>query len=308
VLRATSSGRSEVIDPHGAPSAAGIDVGATGSIVLPFAHRTTTAVGGQLYFLGPTFGGLAMLAIVPYLWRWARRVRPRQVAAVAVVALALLPAGCWGPSVPSPAGPPPAPPKHDYPAHWWAPVSKEGAPSWEIMPQEAGPGEVILSKRHELGLLSNFAATPFTFHGKEYASLEGFWQAMLYPEGPDDPRATFPGNEWKYTRDQVARMTGFDAKAAGTLASTNMKRMGLDWVSFEGKRFPYRPVEHGEHYRLIAAATWEKVRQNPEVKRVLLATGDLVLKPDHHQEPNPPAAWRYYDILTAIRTQLQQEQ
>jgi hypothetical protein len=33
-----------------------------------------------------------------------------------------------------------------YPAHWWAPVSNEGAPEWEILPQEAAPGEVILSK------------------------------------------------------------------------------------------------------------------------------------------------------------------
>ena len=57
---------------------------------------------------------------------------------------------------------------HDsrYPAHWWTPISKEGAPAWEILPQEASPGEVILSKRNELGLLSNFAATPFTFKGK----------------------------------------------------------------------------------------------------------------------------------------------
>src|SRR5207237_2355082 len=105
-----------------------------------------------------------------------------------------------------------------YPAHWWTPVSKAGAPAWEILPQEAGPGEVILSKRHELGLLSNFAATPFTFRGQRYASLEGFWQMMLYPEGPDDPRATLSGVEWKYSRQQVAQMTSFEAKAAGTLA------------------------------------------------------------------------------------------
>src|SRR5215470_5488985 len=70
-----------------------------------------------------------------------------------------------------------------YPAHWWTPVSEIGKPDWEILPQEAGPGEVILSKRNELGLLSNFAATPFKFHGKRYASLEGFWQAMKFPEG-----------------------------------------------------------------------------------------------------------------------------
>jgi hypothetical protein len=36
----------------------------------------------------------------------------------------------------------------------------------------------------------------------------------------------------------------------------------------------------------------------------LLATGDLVLKPDHRQAPDSPAAWRYYEILTQIRDEL----
>ncbi len=194
-----------------------------------------------------------------------------------------------------------------YPSHWWAAVPKEGAPAWEILPQEAGPGEVILSKRNELGLLSNFAATPFTFHGRRYASLESFWQMMKYPEGPEDPRATYPGLHWAFTRQQVAQLTGFEAKRAGTLGDDNMRKMGINWVSFEGRRFEYKPTTPGEHYRLIVAATWEKVRQNPEVRLVLLATGDLVLKPDHHQEPNAPAAWRYYEILMQIRTGLQRQ-
>ena len=68
----------------------------------------------------------------------------------------------------------------------------EGRRAWEILPQAAGPDEVIVSKRHELGLLSNFAATPFIFRGRRYASVEGFWQMMLYPEGPGDPGAGFP--------------------------------------------------------------------------------------------------------------------
>lgn len=194
-----------------------------------------------------------------------------------------------------------------YPAKWWEPVSKAGAPSWEIMPQEAGPGEVILSKRNELGLLSNFAATPFKYRGKRYASLEGFWQMMKYPEGPDDPRAKFAGLDWKYARDEVGQLTSFDARKAGDLASANMKKMGIDWVTFEGKRMPYRPAEPGEHFRLIVEATKEKVKQNPEVQRVLVATGGLVLKPDHHQEANPPAAWRYYEILTRIRDELRHD-
>jgi hypothetical protein len=191
-----------------------------------------------------------------------------------------------------------------YPGSWWTPAPKEGAPKWEILPQEAGQGEVILSKRNELGLLSNFAATPFKFRGKKYASLEGFWQMMKYPEGPNDPRAKFAGLEWKYKRDDVAQLTDFDAKKAGDLASQNMKKMGINWVTFEGKQMPYRPTKPGEHYRLIVEATREKVRQNPKVQEVLLATGDLVLKPDHHQVPDSPAAWRYYEILTQIRDEL----
>jgi hypothetical protein len=100
-------------------------------------------------------------------------------------------------------------------------------------------------------------------------------------------------------------MTGFDAKHAGDLAEKNMKQLRITWVTFEGKQFEYKPTTPGEHYRLIVAATREKVRQNPEVKRVLLATDPLVLKPDHHQEPDAPAAWRYYDILMQIRSNLQ---
>jgi hypothetical protein len=128
---------------------------------------------------------------------------------------------------------------------------------------------------------------------------------MKYPEGPNDPRAKFPGLEWNYTREQVGQLASFEAKSAGTLAEENMTKMGISWVTFAGKSIEYRPKSPGEHYRLIVAATRAKVQQNPEVKKVLLATGELILKPDHHQGPNPPAAWRYYYILTQIRGELQ---
>ncbi len=55
-----------------------------------------------------------------------------------------------------------------------------------------------------------------------------------------------------------------------------LTKMGITWVTFEGQRIEYRPALPGEHYRLIVAATWEKVRQNAEVKKVLLATGNLI--------------------------------
>ena len=41
------------------------------------------------------------------------------------------------------------------------------------------------------------------------------------------------------------------------------------------------------------------------VLSLLLSTGELILKPDHHQEPDAPVAWRYYKILTRIRAELQ---
>ena len=214
----------------------------------------------------------------------------RPVALLAVVLLA----GCHSPQAV----------RSNHPAQWWTPVPTNGAPGWEIFPQDAAPGEVILSKRNELGLLSNFAATPFEYHGKHYASVEGFWQMLKYPESPEDPRAEFPGITWPHTREEVGQMTGFDAKHAGDAASENMRRMNIDWVTFEGHKLEYHASGESDFYKLIVAVMRAKVEQNPEVKRVLLATGDLVLKPDHRQEANAAMAWKYYDIWIQIRAEM----
>lgn len=197
-----------------------------------------------------------------------------------------------------------AQPAGRYPARWWAPVPEAQRAWWEILPQAAKPGEVIVSKRSDLGILSNFAATPFTWRGRRYASVEGFWQMMLYPANARDPRAQAADIVWPHTRAEVARMTAFEAKAAGAAAEANMRRLGIDWVTFEGRRMPYRSAERGEHYRLIVAAMRAKMEQNPRVRRILLATGDLVLRPDHFEEPGAPPEWRYCEIWMEIRNEL----
>ena len=190
----------------------------------------------------------------------------------------------------------------DYPAHWWAPVSDENAPSWEILPQMAGPGEVILSKRNELGILSNFAATPFIYRGKEYASVEGFWQMMKYAESQSDPRAIF---KLAHSREEVAQMVAFEAKAAGDAASAEMKKHKIDWVTFEGEKMVYCSTTPAFHYRLIKDAMWEKVMQNPQVKKTLLATGDLILRPDHLGGSCQAPEWKYHELWMEIRSELQ---
>ena len=192
----------------------------------------------------------------------------------------------------------------NYPTHWWTPVPEANKPDWEILPQAAKPGEVILSKRNELGILSNFAPTPFVYRGKRYASVEGFWQMMLYPEGPTDPRANAPGIKWPHTREEVSQMTAWDAKNAGDSAFEYMKKMNIDWVTFEGRRMTYWSPAKGEHYRLIVDAMRAKLEQNPKVREILLSTGDLVLRPDHYQEPDPPAEWRYFEIWMQFRDEL----
>jgi hypothetical protein len=161
-----------------------------------------------------------------------------------------------------------------YPEEWFKPVPLEGAPSWEILPQDAGPGEVILSKRNELGILSNFAATPFVYRGVTYASVEGFWQMMKYPESESDLRSPsfFP-----FTREQVSSMTAFDAKNAGSIGEKIMADLGISWVTFEGQQMEYCSLTPKLHHQLIKEAMWEKLQQNPEVKRIVLATGDLKL-------------------------------
>lgn len=187
-----------------------------------------------------------------------------------------------------------------YPAHWWTPVSEVGKPDWEILPQAAGAGEVILSKRHELGVLSNFSHTPFTFRGKRYESVEGLWQMMFYPENFEDPRSQY-GLKWPHTREQVSQMIAFEAQLAGEVGFAHMKAMGIDWVTFEGRRMKYWTPEKGEHYDLVVEVMREKFLQNERVREALRSTGDLFLRPDHHQPEDAPPSWKYYLIWMEIR-------
>jgi phosphoserine phosphatase/predicted NAD-dependent protein-ADP-ribosyltransferase YbiA (DUF1768 family) len=189
-----------------------------------------------------------------------------------------------------------------YPDRWFKPVPESEKASWEILPQEAGEGEVILSKRNDLGILSNFAATPFILDGKSYASVEGFWQMMFYPENDLDPRSQI--GEWQYTRDHVANMTGFEAKNAGKKAKEICEKKGIDWISYQGKKIYYKGADQEKHYELIYRAMMAKLEQNPDVKKILLFTGNLKLKPDHKQPPDKTKAYDYHLIWMDIRKKI----
>ena len=141
-----------------------------------------------------------------------------------------------------------------YPSSWWEYVPPEGAPSWEVLPQDAGAGEVVLSKRTELGIFSNLSYSPFTFDGEKYFSIESLWQMMKYPSHLfNDPRGLLG---YVYTREQVRKLYGFKAKKAGDAANDIMRKNDINWISYNGKIFDYKDFGQGSkfHYDIIYRA------------------------------------------------------
>ena len=195
----------------------------------------------------------------------------------------------------------------DYPASWWEPFPRDQASSWEILPQDAKEGEVILSKRRELGVFSNLGAARFEFDGGHYGSVEGLWQLMKYPDPMDlnDPRHEI---EYPYTRAQVAMMSMWESKEAGDLANDLMKEHDIKFISYKGRRFWYKDMADGSayHYELIYGATLQKVLQNDHIKKLLLQTRGLILKPDHKVKDSKPASYFYFKMLMKIRDGLLQ--
>lgn len=190
-----------------------------------------------------------------------------------------------------------------YPDHWWQEVPKDQLASWEISPHMANRQnkEVILSKRNELGQLSNFTPAAFTLDGVTYASIEGLWQSLKYPEGSDDERLKDPKIQWPLTRDQVRQLSSFEAKRAGDVAGANMKKLGINWISYKGEKIDYKGQGQLKHYDIILRASRAKLEAHPEIKEILFKTRGLKLFADHAQRPDDPPAYRYYDIYMKLR-------
>lgn len=194
----------------------------------------------------------------------------------------------------------------NFPREWWKEVPRSEAASWEILPQDAKDGEVILSKRTELGIFSNFSATPFILDGEPFASIEGLWQSLKYPDPLDqnDPRHQIA--EWPYQRHEVAGMIGHEAKAAGDATKKIYAKYNLKNISWMGVSFEYLDQGEGSlyHYLLILRATRAKLDQNPALWKLLRQTECLKLLPDHMASPNETQAYRYYEIYINLRNEV----
>ncbi len=73
LLRAVSSGRSEAIDPHGYPSAAGVAIGDAGWVRVGYRHERAQAMGSRMAALGPLCGALTGWYLLALLVTGCRR-------------------------------------------------------------------------------------------------------------------------------------------------------------------------------------------------------------------------------------------
>ncbi len=100
-------------------------------------------------------------------------------------------------------------------------------------------------------LLSNLAYTPFSLDGRDYASVEAFWQWLKY------------ANEEE--RKRIATLSGIESKKV--------------WNNGDNtERFEYNGVMYlvwsEEHQHLMRRAIRAKMEQNSNVLSLLLATGN----------------------------------
>ena len=110
-----------------------------------------------------------------------------------------------------------------------------------------------------------------------------------------------PSVVWPFTREQVYAMSGFDSKAAGDLANANMKKLGINWITYKGQKIEYKGSGIQRHYQIILEASQAKIAQNVDLRKLLISTGQLKFLPDHQQQVNPHPAYLYHEIYMKIR-------
>jgi predicted NAD-dependent protein-ADP-ribosyltransferase YbiA (DUF1768 family) len=108
---------------------------------------------------------------------------------------------------------------------------------------------------HEHRLISNFAETPFELDCRRYASVEGFWQSLRFPDAID--------------RARVGALAGVAAKRAGETKP---------WETTFDYDDTTIAVGRVEHWQLMERACEAKFLQNSRANRALLGTGSRPLR------------------------------
>lgn len=124
----------------------------------------------------------------------------------------------------------------------------------EVGPEEEArraPLNITRTVEPRFAPLSNLARTPFELDGVRYASVEGFWQGLKYPDAAH--------------RLGIAKLSGAEAKDAGNAGG-------------QPESFTYQDAEirsgSPEHWALMRRACEAKFAQHKGARDALLATGE----------------------------------
>lgn len=124
--------------------------------------------------------------------------------------------------------------------------------------------------------LSNFARRPFVLDGKQYESVEGFYQGLKW----SDP----------VKRAEVAQLSGPDAKSAGRGSKATS-------FEYEGKTIDFRSPEH---YALMKRAIKASLEQNPAILAEFQATSPRPMEHKTGRRENPKSGYPSAEFIKTL--------
>lgn len=145
---------------------------------------------------------------------------------------------------------------------------------------DRSPLNVYSNSDEDLGRqLSNFAHTPFVLDGVTYASVEGFYSSLFWPEA-----------------DQGRAMT---AALSGATAKASRPQPAPVSLAYHGRLFTHRSPEH---LFVVERAIRAKLAAHPAIANDLAASGN---RPIIHEIDGVAQDPALCEILTRIRAELQ---
>lgn len=130
-------------------------------------------------------------------------------------------------------------------------------------------------------LISNFAHTPFELHGRQYASVEGFWQGLRWP---DEAR-----------RREIAMLHGGRARQAKDGAPDEAV------IEYHGQSIRFGTADH---FDLMELACRAKFDQHEEARQALIGTGERPLTHKMRRDSRSIPGAVMADIWMKIRRDL----
>ncbi len=156
------------------------------------------------------------------------------------------------------------------------------------IPLEEKPLNVASGAFEQIGKdLSNFADRPFTLDGRQYASVEAFYQGLKWPDAAK--------------RAEVSVLTGKEAKFSAREAPKSQT------FEYEGQTYK---LGSPEHHQLMKRAIRESLEQNPEVMKDFLETYPRPIEHKTGRRENPRSAFpgsTFTRILTELRAELREK-